>query len=107
MANSRIPKASDKTTGDIYQHLAKARNAVVGKRETQSSAKPEVSKITRRDIITNMADRLSASVYRQLPADKKNQPLRAKLRDTAIELLKTGMEVDAVTEKLHEIFGGF
>jgi len=91
---------------EIHLRLMNMRNAVVRKREQQAAAsEPATGKVSRQEIILNMAAQLAAAVYHDLPRQKQQHSTEGKLRAAAIDLLKAGEEVDAVTEKLQEMFG--
>ena len=103
---TRKDQTEHHSLNEIHLRLMKMRNAVVQKREQQASAsEPATGKVSRQEIILNMASQLAASVYRDLPRQKQQHSTEGKLRAAALDLLKAGEEVDAVSEKLQEMFG--
>jgi len=101
---SRKDQHTHNSLNDIHLRLMNMRNAVVRKRGRQAGLQVATSKISRQEIILNMATQLAASVYQTMPPAKQHQTTEGKLRTAAIDLLKAGEEVDTVSEKLQQMF---
>lgn len=103
MPFSPAPLFRRNTAADPAEELRNTGN-IAGKERTQVTA-PGAAKVTRQKVIDNMAARLSASVFRNLPAEKKQPLISTRMRIAAADLLKDGMDVETVAEKLMQLFG--